>query len=140
MAILTFISIVFGNTFVGGTYEVNMFDLIFVENSEIFDYIDKTGGKIYEINIDYLTGGLSIVIAIITIASLIGIQILGSGFSDTTIRVLTLATAYTGIWSLFTILAYDLIFSIETFGGIIFIALTLIYAIGVIQKIAGGND
>lgn len=90
------------------------------------------------IGIDSLTGALAIIIIIIGIASIIGIQFLGSGMSDESIRTIIIGIAYGSVWGLFSVLSINLIVSIEIFGWLIYATLSILYLIGVIQKITGG--
>ena len=90
------------------------------------------------LNIDPIIGAISIIIVVATVGAVIGIQILASGLSPESIRVLIMAIAYTGVWTVLSILAIPLIISIEIFGSLIYIVLTMGYVIGIIQKL-GGN-
>ena len=91
------------------------------------------------IQIDPVAGLIVIFILIIVIAALISIQILASGLSPEGVRFIMLAILYFGIWSLLSTICYNLIVSIEIFGTLIYITLTIAYVIGVIQKISGGG-
>lgn len=90
--------------------------------------------------IDEFAGALVIIITIMIIATLIGLQIMGSGLSEQSVRILTIGISYFGIWSIFSVLSYELIISIEIVGVLIYITLTIIFTIGIIQKIVGGNN
>ena len=90
------------------------------------------------LNIDPIIGAISIIIIIATVGAIIGIQVLGSGLSSESVRVLIMAIAYTGIWTVLSILSFPLITSIEIFGSLIYVVLTIGYVIGIIQKF-GGN-
>lgn len=84
--------------------------------------------------IDEFSGALVIIIAIMIIAVIIGLNIFGSGLSDTSVKILSIGITYYGIWSIFSILAYPLIVSIEVVGVLIYITLTIIFTIGLVQK------
>ena len=92
------------------------------------------------ISIDPVAGLIVIFIVIMVIAGLLGIQILASGLSPESIRFMMNAILYFGIWSLLSTMCFGLITSIEIFGTLIYITLTIAYVIGVIQKLSGGND
>lgn len=86
--------------------------------------------------IDALTGALSIIIGLIAVASIVGIQVLASGISEQSVRTIIIIIGYAGIWGVFSVLAINLILSIELFGVIIYISLTILYTIGVMNKIS----
>ena len=92
------------------------------------------------IRIDPVQGLIVIFVVIIVIAAILGIQILASGLSPESVKFIMNAVLYFAIWSLLSIPCFNLIISIEIFGTLIYICLTIAYVIGVIQKIAGGND
>ena len=91
------------------------------------------------LNIDPIIGAISIIIVVATVGAVIGIQILASGLSPESVRVLIMAIAYTGVWTVLSILSFPLITSIEIFGGLIYVILTIGYVIGIIQKLGGGT-
>ena len=137
LLVLTVFSVVFGASF-GATVIENVID-----NSLIIDGITTTlemEGADLLFNIDALTGALVWIIVIIALVSVIGINILGSGLSETSVHIITLGTAYTTIWIVLSLLASPLIFSIEIFGALIYVVLTIIYAFGFINKISGSDD
>ena len=84
--------------------------------------------------IDEFAGMLVILIAIMIIAVIIGINIFGFGLSDQSVKILTIGLTYYGIWSIFSVLSYSLIVSIEVIGSLIYIILTIVFTIGLIQK------
>jgi len=92
----------------------------------------------YGINfgINEITGAIAIIIIIIYLAVLLGIQIFGSGISEHSVRVVITLTSYLAIWGVFSVLSYNLIISIEIFGTLIYIFLTIMFVIGVINKIS----
>ena len=100
------------------------------DTSSSYD-ITNIGATFY---IDEFTGALVIIIAIMIIATLIGLQILGSGLSDTSVRIISIGITYYGIWSIFSILSYELIVSIEVIGALMYILLTVVFTIGLVQK------
>lgn len=86
--------------------------------------------------INEITGAMAIIIILIYVAVLLGIQIFGSGISEHSIKVVISLTSYLAIWGVFSVLSYNLIISIEIFGIIIYIILTIMYVIGIINKIS----
>ena len=117
-------------------------DLVSIEIRYLkYDAVDKDfDAKHLTFEIDDLTYGMSIFVAIITATALIGIQILGSGLQDTSVRVITLIILYMGLWTLLSILGWNLLFANQIVGSIVYVFLCLFYIIGVSSKIAGVGD
>lgn len=88
------------------------------------------------IGIDSITGALAIIIVLISIAVIVGIQILGSGISEQSVRTIIIIVGYASIWGFFSVLSLNLIMSIELFGWIMYVVLTIIYMIGVMNKLS----
>lgn len=136
LVILSFVAMVFGSDFVAiSTDKTTITGYSAVNESATKSWY--TSGKGY-LNIDPLTGAIAIIMALAITVSIIGIKILGSGLSDESVRTLIIAITYTGIWTVLSILAYALLVSIEIFGLLIYVALTIGYVVGVIEKISGG--
>lgn len=94
----------------------------------------------FVIKIDPVAGLIVIFIVIIAIAAVLGIQILASGLSPQSVKFIMNAILYFVIWSLLSVMCFNLIISIAIFGTLIYITLTIAYVIGVIQKIGGGGN
>lgn len=103
--------------------------------------IDVAGGGMtpnaISFNVDPITGAIMIIIAIASGMAIIGFRFLASGLADSSVRVLITAVSYTGIWTMLSLLAVPLLNGIEIFGVLIYVALSLLYVIGVIEKISG---
>lgn len=124
---------------------------IILEHNAIMIHTIATGIRILEdieglgdivipdFELDAIEGALIILGILFTFALVIGIQIFGSGLGETTVRMVLVITAYSGIWAVLTILSFDLIVSIEMFGGVIYLSLTIGYVIGVIEKLSEGG-
>lgn len=136
LLVLTFIAIIFGSDFVSVTIEQEAISTWLKLNNTLTESRIEQMNTV--VNIDALTGAIAIIIALAMVTSVIGLRILGSGLSDESVRTLTIAIIYTGIWTLLSVLAYPLFASIELFGVLIYVALTIVFVIGVIEKIAGG--
>jgi hypothetical protein len=137
MLFLSVFSVVLGESW--SDFNVDVLQDFWSEVDSLAEYVRPevlSGGSM---GIDNLTGAITIIVIFITLGAIIGIQVLGSGLSDTSVRTITLAIVYIGVWTSLTFLAGNLIFSIEEFGTIIYVSLTLVYAVGCIQKIAGGG-
>ena len=135
LILLTFISVIFGNEFIGIPLEQEL-DYQVIVNGSVSTV--KIEGETMLFNIDPILGTIAIIIAIGVFSGLIGVRILGSGISETSVRIISIGVVHTGLWLMLSILAMPLIISIEVFGTIIYIALTLGYTIGVVQKISEG--
>ena len=87
--------------------------------------------------LDELDGLFVVLGVLIAFVLLLGITVLASGLSQATIKMIAVMTAYGGIWLVLTSLAIDLIKSIEIFGSLIYISLTIAYVVGIVQKHIG---
>lgn len=83
-------------------------------------------------------GALVWLTVIIVIAGVIGIQILGSGISESGHRITMICLIYGGAWAILSILTWSLIHSIPYYGSFLWLSLTIAYVIGVIKKISEG--
>lgn len=153
MVVLTIISVVFGADWMGATG--NFWDDLWDGFVEFCKWLGRLQGEEVPnggpeegtptsvpddvfFNIDPIFGAIAIITIIGILAIAIGIKVVGSGLSEWSIRTAILVVAYVGLWTVLTILSMPLIKTIEIFGGIIYVSLTLGYTIGVIQKIAEG--
>jgi len=131
LLVLTFLSVIFGNEF-----------LIIITDVEVIEEEKPVWVWFKYFEDDLLTiaggGGIAIIVLIAGISIVIGIQVLGSGLSDTTVKVLTILTAYGSLWIILSLLSMPLLFEIQLFGLLIYTILTLIYVIGMIEKISEG--
>jgi len=100
------------------------------ESSTSYD-ISNIGATFY---IDEFAGALVIIIAIMIIAVIVGLQIFGSGLSEQSVKIISIGITYYGIWSIFSVLSYELIISIEVVGVLIYIVLTVLFTVGLVQK------
>lgn len=134
LIVITLFSVIAGNSFVGTIIE-NV-----VDNSLIVNGTENTLGidSSTLFNIDPVIGFTTTIIVIVGLVAVLGIQILGSGLGDTTVRVMTIGITFSGIWIVFSLLAEPLISSIGIFGALIYVVLTIGYVIGVVQKISEG--
>lgn len=135
LLVLTLVSVVVGSSFIDSLVQTDIDQEVLIDG----------GSKTFEIsgtdimfNIDPIIGAIVVLIAIIAFAIVIGIQVLGSGISPESIRIIIACTMYAGMWGILSILASPLIISIEMFGSLIYISLTIAYVIGIIQKLGGG--
>lgn len=124
LLVLSLVSIIFGNEFIG----------INIEGVSVKKGMDTYQSKPIFFNIDPLTIGLEVVIIIALACALLGVRILASGLSEQSVRLLSVSLSYSGIWAFLSLLAYPLIRTIEIFGVVLYILLTVLFTIGVIEK------
>ncbi len=138
MAILAVFSLIIGGNLIGTTVNV------LVDNSALINGSTTTFEVVAQdvlFQIDTTTliiAGIALIVAVSLAAAITGIQVLGSGINTQSAKIMILITGYTGIWASLSIISFQLIFSIEVFGSVIYITLTIGYAVGVLQKIGGG--
>jgi len=151
MIVLTIISVIFGSDWMGttgGNFWTDLWDGFWdfckwlgrLQGEEVPNGDDTSTDLPEDIffEIDPVLGAIVILTIIGIIAGVLGIQIVGSGLSDWSVRTGILIMTYLGLWILLTILSMPLIKSIEVFGSIIYISLSLGYTIGVIQNLSKG--
>lgn len=113
-----------------------------IDNTAIVDgvpstYLIEAQDIVFTIDSSSLiVSALLILATIILVATATGFQVLGSGMNPQSVRVFVLITGFLGLWTALTILVFNLIISIEVFGSIIYITLTIAYVIGVVQKLS----
>lgn len=85
-------------------------------------------------------GLIGVVVGISAFAAIIGIRVLDSGESETTIQTILTVTGFMAVWGIFSVLGLTLFTSADTYGGIIYFVLTAMYSIGIIFQLSGGNS
>ena len=140
MTVLTFFSIILGESFISAIVEYEISNEAFIDGaSNTFEVLNAQ--FLVAIDTSTLVGALLIITGtLIAIALITGITFLGSGLNPESSRIVVLGTTYVGIWTLLSVLAFPLILEIEIFGSIIYIAITIGYTIGVIQRISPGGS
>lgn len=96
----------------------------------------NVGGQTVDIN--QSMGLIAIVVALMALAVIVGLRVLGSGTSNSLIVVL--GTAYIGVWGIFSVLALPLVTQIALFGPIIYFGFTIMYTVGIISSFEGGGS
>lgn len=134
MLVLTIISITFGGTISGIPQQ------IIIDNSQIINGTTTSYYQEVEVlfYIDPLIQAIAILVVVIALVSVLGIQILGSGLSESAQHIITICILYITIWTILSLLSYALIVSIEIFGLLLYLALTIMYIIGVSNKLTNG--
>ena len=87
-----------------------------------------------ELSLDFnMTAGLVAVIAGAIALGLIGLNVLGSGLSDFSVKIIWNGIVFYGLWSIFSVLAFNAISNIWL-GSIFWFLLTFIYSLGVFSR------
>ncbi len=133
---LTFLSIITGNSFITTTIDASY------TYEQILNGSTSELGQEYVqvLNLDPVYEALGWIGIVGGIAVISGVAILGSGLNTVATHWLTYLTFFTSLWVILTILPLPLIASIEVFGVLIYLLLTIIYAISVILWIGGTSD
>ncbi len=105
-----------------------------LSTSEGDGYVDIPGGGSQYFDLSGAQGALVVITAAIALGIASGVSILGSGLSDGARKLIFLACAYFGIWGIFSALALKIINSMDLFGPILWIILTIMYAVGFTQS------
>lgn len=134
MTVLTLFSVILGGTWTGTISDTSV-DAEAIVNGTSSTFV--ISGQDFVFSIDPVAGFISSLIVIVTIATLLGLTIFSSGLNSESVRVIIMMIVYTSIWTTLSILALPLIQSIEVFGILMYVVITIAYAIGVIQKIDG---
>ena len=140
MIVIVLLNLILGNNFLSGSTPLSVDNEALVDGvSSTFEVVSEN--VLFSIDTSTIIGAITIIsITIIGVAVITGISVLGSGINPQSTRIIILALTYAGIWVLLSTLAYGLIVSIEIFGSVIYVAITIGYILGVIQSISGGND
>lgn len=136
LGVLTIFSIVLGSN-LSGTILENVYDGNLTVNGTTTTLEFSGDDMLFAIDPTVATIGVFVII--IAIVAVLGIQVLGSGLSPESIRVIMACILYGAVWGLLSILAMPLILAIEVFGTIIYMVLLIGYIVGVIQNIVGGE-
>lgn len=140
LIVITLFSVILGRDFISGIANIS------IDNEALIDDIPSTFvvvGQDVLFTIDTSTlviAGISLIVAIIIVATITGITVLGSGLNPQSAKIIIILSGYIGIWSVLTALSFNLIIEIEIFGSIIYVGLTITYVVGVIQKISGSSE
>lgn len=137
MVLLSIFSLILGSDFIATVQNIEV-DNISIINNETSTFLVEAQDVIFQIDTTTLmTAGISLLITIGIVAGFTGISFLGSGLNAESVKIIISLTAYIGIWTTLSIITFSLIIEIAVFGSIIYIGLTIGFAIGVIKKLSG---
>ena len=123
--VIAFLNLIVGGDFLGAIASLS------VDNEAIVDGIPTTfvveaQDVLFSIDTSTIVGAITIItITLIGVALITGISVLATGLNAQSARIVILATVYGGLWLLLSVLAYSLIVSIEVFGAVIYVGITI---------------
>lgn len=136
MLVITLFSIISGNNFIGLITETVIDNNIIVNGSTTSLEIPIDD---IVFGIDPFIGGLALITVLAVLGAVITIQALGSGLSEGGSRIIMISVFYGGLWAILSLVASPLIIAIDTFGLLIYLTLTILFALGVISKYFGSG-
>lgn len=105
--------------------------------------VDQTAGVERSILFDVTAtsiGFFAIVAALVALGIIAGVRLLDSGLSGFSVKIIVMAAAFGGLWTVMSGMSVDLLTSIPIFGNILFFGLTLVYTIGSVFMLSGGGE
>lgn len=137
LLVLTMFSFILGNVLTGIVIDDTLSNDLIV-NDTITTITFEESDALF--SIDPILGAIGILIVIGIVGALVGVQIIGTGLSPESVKIVMSMIMYGGMWGVLSVLSLPLINSIEIFGVFIYISLTIAYVIGIIQKLGGGSE
>lgn len=131
MVILTIWNLIFSATFI--SYDISSsYSAETMINGTTTTYNSSQVGTF---SLDSVSGALTWIIVIVALVSAIGLNVFGSGLSETSVKTILIATIWTCVFGIFSLFAYPLINSIPyNLGNLFFIFLTIIFCVGVFKQ------
>lgn len=132
LLLITIFSVITGNVFTSYSDVIGVDSTVLVNGTgNEFAVAEQT--IIFQV--DGLIGAMIMIVVLATLIAIVGLRVLASGLSETSVKTLRTSIAYGGLWGVLSVLSYGLIVSIQTFGFIIYVVLTLLFVIGVFIKL-----
>ena len=136
---LSLFSIILGSNYISTAINVEV-DNISLINGNTTTFLVEAQEVIFQVDTTSLiNAGIALLFGVLIVAGLTGISVLGTGLNPQSAKIIIIITAFIGIWSSLTIIVYPLIIEIAIFGSVIYIGLTLGYAIGVVKIVSGSE-
>lgn len=132
LLLITIFSVITGNVFTSYSDSMGVDSSVLV-NGTGTDFVVPTQNITFQV--DSLIGAMIMIVVLATLIAIIGLRVLASGLSETSVKTLRTSIAYAGLWGVLSVLSYGLIVSIQTFGFIIYVVLSLLFVIGVFIKL-----
>jgi len=94
------------------------------------------------LSLDYTLSTGIIIITVSAIAlGLIGLNVFGSGLSSFSVKIIWNGIVFYGLWLIFSVTGFNFFSSIPHYVGAVFwIGLTLVYSLGVFEKMGSGGE
>lgn len=140
MLIIIALNLVLGNDFLAGITQVGIDNEAIVDGVSSTFVVDPQSVIFYIDTSSLIIAGIALLATIIGVALITGISVLGSGLNPQSAKIVIILGGWTGIWIMLSSLAFGLILSIQIFGTVIYVMLTIAFVIGVVQSISGGGD
>lgn len=140
MLILTVITITWNGVTMGSytTPSFNPDGSINIDGTDSSINVPGAGSQTF--NLFGLEGAMVVLIAAIAVGVIVGIQIMGSGLSDTAQDMIFFGMLYFGLWGCLSIVTGSLIFGQGILFSFLWLILTIMLVIGFGQEMAGGSD
>lgn len=88
---------------------------------------------------DLQTGVIALIVVMIAIGLVAGIQVLGSGLSDISVKIIYTSIFFYTLWALLSVFGLPSITVVPIVGWIFYFFLTLVYSVGVVGQINGAE-
>lgn len=140
VAILLF-SMIFWQTYVAtiSVDEMSVSDTYGEFNGTFDENGTATGleGSGYEITagFDVQTGFLAMFIGFVALVGVMGIQVLGSGLANFSVKALWKSALYITLWTILSTFALDGYLAIPLFGWVVYFILTGFYLLGILEGV-----
>lgn len=107
--------------------------------------VGSGNGETFTADITGSLGMITIMAALMGLALVVGLSILGSKISDVSVSFVLKGSGFIAMWSGLSAVAMPLISQIGTLGGVLFFVLTCVFTIGMVDavgvpSVGGGND
>ena len=131
LLVLTLLNVFAGGGFIGNSTTMTADYTVLINGTgQTVNYEDQT----IALGLGELEGAIAWFLIIAVVVALLCFQIIGTGVGEIGQRTIRTTIIYTGLWSVLSVTSWALIMSIASFGWLIWLTLTIIYAIGVFQK------
>lgn len=139
LLLITILALVLGNNFIKFITSIGIDNNSFV-NGVSNSFVVNNTDVLFSIDSTQIGGAILILtVTMIALAAVLGITVLATGLNTNSIKTILYAVVLGGTWALLSTLSFPLIVSIEVFGAVIYILLTVGFVVGAFQLISGGS-
>lgn len=123
-----------GDTFYGRFYSG---DVISGGNSTLDGTTQRYDSDVAPVQAEFSSAFGALVAVTVTVAmiAVAGVTVVGSGIKEISVKALGLSAFYYGMWGVFSVLGSRMLNAIPIFGVLLYILLTIVYSLGVIEAI-----